>query len=131
MNNTVFQTIQLSNNGDTPIKFQFLDRQDTLFVCKPTRGVLQPNQHQLILFKFSPKEARVYRSAFKCVLNNSLANALDLTVTGIAEFPDLQIDNGANLYFKSTCVGSSSNRSFRIHNPTGIAVSFSVKLITF
>jgi hypothetical protein len=62
---TVFQTVQLRNSGDTPVKFFFAEDHTSHFSLKPNRGVLKPNQHQLIIFKFSPSEQKKYYHTFR------------------------------------------------------------------
>ena len=47
------------------------------------KGILQPNQFQLLVIKFAPTQAKTYKETFRCILNNSSSNSLELKVTGI------------------------------------------------
>ena len=83
---SVYRTVRVTNTGDTPVKFSFLEtlenigsslesRENPVFDVKPRVGVLHSNESRLIVFRFSPSEARVYEKALKCYFNSSLSNS--------------------------------------------------------
>jgi hypothetical protein len=92
---SVYRTVRVSNTGDTPVKFSFVDMTPaganvmspgigggTLlasdggapFSVKPRTGILHKNESKLIVFRFSPGEQRAYEHALKCFFNNGLTN---------------------------------------------------------
>lgn len=92
---TVYRTIRVSNTGDTPVKFAFMDsgslgggpgsigggtmlasRGGPPFSVKPRVGLLHKNESRLIVFRFSPGEQRIYEQALNCVFNSSAGNTL-------------------------------------------------------
>eukprot|EP01116_Phalansterium_solitarium_P004697 TRINITY_DN1576_c0_g1_i1.p1 TRINITY_DN1576_c0_g1~~TRINITY_DN1576_c0_g1_i1.p1 ORF type:complete len:1421 (-),score=622.22 TRINITY_DN1576_c0_g1_i1:141-4403(-) len=124
INTPVYQTIKLANKGDTPVKFDFTESGSDGITFTPSRGVLQANQYQLILFKFLPTEARSYKHVFQCMLNNNPESLIRLPAIGQGAVPELHVENAGRLYFKPTCVGASSVRTLMIKNPSPIPVTF-------
>lgn len=75
--------------GDTPVKFGFLDSGDDIlppvlnqlvggnsaFSVKPRCGLLRKNESQLMVFRFSPQEAKVYDRGLKCIFNSNMSNS--------------------------------------------------------
>jgi hypothetical protein len=112
------------------------------FTIEPRRGVLQPNQFQLLTAKFSPSQPNHYTEVLRCILNNSPANVLELlisgkmrsepllSVKGIGAQPELQIENNGSMYFKPTCIGVMSKRSFTLKNTSRIPIAFEVTVAT-
>lgn len=98
-----------------------------VFVVEPRRGVLQPNQFQLLTAKFSPTQAKQYTEKLRCVLNNS--NVLELLISGIGAQPELSIENSGAMYFKPTCIGVVSKRNFSLKNTCRIPISYEVNII--
>jgi hypothetical protein len=104
---SVYRTIRLTNTGDTPIMFSFVD--DTTgtnflqnnraiadsngslsvetigggvlptssggptFSVKPRVGMLQKNENLLVVFRFSPGEAKLYEQNMHIYFNGSIA----------------------------------------------------------
>lgn len=134
---SVYRTVRVSNTGDTPVKFAFMDGVNTgedrdlrgsPFSVKPRFGVLSKNESKLIVFRFNPSEQRAYEHALKCYFNSAFSNAQDFHVHGVGYFPQLSFDNNNTLVFKPTCVESVSRRSFKARNSSRISVNFEWKI---
>jgi hypothetical protein len=77
---SIYRTIRITNSGDTPVKFCFSATETSqneaestaqTFTVKPRRGLLARDQSQLIVFRFTPKEAIVYEQVLKAYFNDS------------------------------------------------------------
>lgn len=127
INESVYQIIQLRNRGHTLAKFDIEDLTSP-FSCKPTKGVLRPNQHQLIVVKFHPLQEGKYSAQLKCILNNSTINMFLMELVGYGETAKISLEDRGLLYFKGTCLGTKTQRLFHIKNTSGIPVDFTVWL---
>ncbi|KAJ3334134.1 hypothetical protein HDU76_008596 [Blyttiomyces sp. JEL0837] len=139
---SVYRTVRVSNTGDTPVKFTFMDIAGTgmtpakvgdgsggtdlssIFSVKPRIGVLHKNESRLIVFRFNPNEQRVYEQALKCYFNSALSNSHDLHVRGVGHFPQIVFENQNTLCFKPTCIGTVASRTFVARNTSHIFVNF-------
>ena len=126
---SVYLTTVLSNNGDTPVKFEFQDslhsfhlNEQKNIIVKPRVGIVPSGESQIIGLCFSAKEAKMYSESLLCILNDSPRNAVELHLTGSGNVPNVIMDK--NLYFKPTCVGAISQRSMEIQNASRIPVRF-------
>ncbi|KAJ3219527.1 hypothetical protein HDU67_000472 [Dinochytrium kinnereticum] len=128
---SVYRTVRVSNTGDTPVKFAFLEGASgsgvgsTLhgigggtplaseggapFSVKPRTGILHKSESKLIVFRFSPGEQR------------------DLHVRGVGYVPHISFENQNILCFRPTCIGSRSSRVFLVRNTSRITVDFEVR----
>ncbi|KAJ3105560.1 hypothetical protein HDU97_007902 [Phlyctochytrium planicorne] len=143
---SVYRTVRVSNTGDTPVKFSFLEGATGVssnsalygigggtplateggapFSVKPRTGILHKNESKLIVFRFSPGEERVYEQALKCFFNSTLGNSHDLHVRGVGHIPQILFENQNTLCFRPTCLGSRSSRVFTARNTSRISVDF-------
>ena len=135
---SVYRTVRVSNAGDTPVKFSFLDQISTkssksmelkkplAFAVKPRFGLLHSNESRLIVFRFAPTEQKLYENALKCFFNSSSTNSHDLQVRGEGFYSQLSFDNQNTLCFRPTCIGAVSKREFFARNNSRISVQFEV-----
>ncbi|KAJ3035518.1 hypothetical protein HDV00_003672 [Rhizophlyctis rosea] len=139
---TVYRTVRVSNTGDTPVKFAFMDnnfpggpgsigggtalatRGGPPFSVKPRVGLLHKNEARLIVFRFSPGEQRVYEQALNCVFNSSAGNTHDLQMRGVGYYPQLSFADHNALSFRPTCVGAIAQRKFEVRNASRISVNY-------
>lgn len=89
-----YQIASITNTGDTSLSYRFEFPAGSMFSCHPSRGVLRQEQTQLVVFRFRPTSVTTYRQVARCILNNSLSNALPIGMVGTASlasvsFPDL------------------------------------------
>ncbi|KAJ3221474.1 hypothetical protein HK099_003484 [Clydaea vesicula] len=172
---SVYRTIRITNTGDTPVMFSFLD--DTtgngiyhssknidsigslnyqtiggsvlpsssggpVFSVKPRVGMLQKNECQLIVFRFSPGEAGIFDQTLQIFFNGSFTNSYKVQVRGVGYFPLIEFEdyhssdaeNGGlvpysgfgnnSICFKPTCIGSAAKKNFIIKNLSRISVNY-------
>jgi hypothetical protein len=108
-----FRTLLLRNEGDTPIKFDF--EAEGPLTCKPSRGLLC-DEYQVVVFCMKPTAVRVSEQTVRVRINDDQRHTRKLTVIGSAEDPSVTLENEGTLYFKPTCLGTVSSRSFKIKN---------------
>lgn len=122
-----YRTLLLSNTGHNPIHFAFDDDPSGEFTCRPRTGLLA-NKYQLIVFKLTPSEAKTFKHTVKCKLNDADKFTQEVSLVGSAETPSLKLDNQGTVYFKATCLGTASTRSFQLKNTSRIPLRFSWKI---
>jgi len=76
----VYRTLRVTNTGDTPVNFSIkcrslfdhsnLDKDDT-FSVQPKNGMLLRQRSQIFVFRFHPKDFRIFESKIQFVFNNS------------------------------------------------------------
>src|SRR5690242_20286693 len=91
---SAYQIASITNTGDTSLSYRFEFPAGSMFSCNPARGVLRQEQTQLVVFRFRPTSVMTYRQVARCILNNSISNALPVGLVGTASlasvsFPDL------------------------------------------
>eukprot|EP01136_Pigoraptor_vietnamica_P041035 Opistho-1_new@13534 len=124
---TLFRTVVMRNDGDTPSKFELEDTsaQAHGFSVQPRKGILHPNQWQLLAFRFMPSESRRVEDTIRCRLNDSASNVMNVQVFGTAHAPSIDLETkGSAVYFKPTCVGGRSTRRLSIKNTAAIPTRF-------
>ncbi|OAJ44042.1 hypothetical protein BDEG_27330 [Batrachochytrium dendrobatidis JEL423] len=143
---SVYRTVQVTNLGDTFVKFSFLEnssqpntetnaisefnsKSNNVFSAKPQHGILHKGESRLIVFRFSPSEQKEYLQALKCYFNNSLGNSyasirLGLQMHGVGHYPRITFDGNGVLCFKPTCIGAIAVRHFVIRNTSRILVNY-------
>jgi hypothetical protein len=140
-----YQIMQISNTGDTTVKFSFLDvgtmkslriggdvafasNGGPVFSVKPRVGVLEKNEKKLIIFRFSPGDNRLFDEANICYFNNSIHSNYNLQTKGYGSYPSLIFDSINKISFKPTCLGSLSERKFSARNKSKVLLNFEWKI---
>ncbi|KAL9957579.1 hypothetical protein ACROYT_G034498 [Oculina patagonica] len=122
-----YRTLLLSNSGQNPIHFAFDEDPTGEFTCRPRTGLLT-DKYQLIVFKMTPTEAKTFKHTVKCKLNDADKFTQEISLVGSAETPSLKLSNQGTVYFKPTCLGTASTRTFEIKNTCRIPLRFSWKV---
>ena len=128
LGDSVYQTIRLRNNGDTPATFRFSEDGSGTFMARPDSGLIGMNRFVLVSLRFTPQRARLYRRKLRCILNNSSENTVDLILTGAGCQPEVEFVEGDSLYFQPTCVGLTSSRVFTVRNSSRVPLTFQWKI---
>jgi hypothetical protein len=138
---SVYRTVRVTNDGDTPAKFCFSDSSNPsssgiggdvqlasdggpIFSMKPKVGVLHPTESRLIVLRFSPSEQKIYDEIITCYFNDTESSRYDLQMHGYGFYPQITFDSV--LHFKPTCIGAVAERKFSIRNNSKIGVMFEV-----
>lgn len=122
-----YKTLLLSNTGHNPIHFAFDEDPLGEFTCRPRTGLLS-DKYQLIVFKMMPSAVKTFKRTAKCRLNDADKFTKEISLVGSAEAPCLKLSNQGMVYFKPTCIGTASTKSFEIKNTSRIPLSFSWKI---
>ena len=118
-----YQVVEMLNDADTPMRYQFDADQLGIYMVKPNNGLIMPQCAQLVAFKFWPKEAKRYKHTITCTMNGSALHAVEFTLVGKGNASAVTLDT-LHLQIKPTCVGSVATRTVVIHNPTGIPMYY-------
>ncbi|XP_071497349.1 cilia- and flagella-associated protein 65-like [Diadema antillarum] len=125
---SIYKTLLLSNEGTTPIHFNIPDDPSATFKVKPCSGLLR-DKHQLFVFRVTPTvKDKSLRHRFLCRLNDSDKHIQAIEALGSSEQPKVLLDTEGVLYFKSTCIGTSSRRSYKVKNTSRITLKYQWKV---
>ncbi|KAJ3087435.1 hypothetical protein HK102_011114 [Quaeritorhiza haematococci] len=143
--------VTISGSGDSGAMGSgggFSGESGGVFSVKPRLGVLNKNEARLLVFRFSPAEARVYRGVVKAIFNGSVANGVDIHIRGQGTYPAITFAPSINtsiavqavgakgsasgdlggtstvLFFKPTCVGATSVKQLWVRNTSKVFVEF-------
>lgn len=71
---SVYQSVILQNNSDTPVLYKCLQDSTNTFTAFPPVGLIPGKSFNIVAFEFSPKSARFFNFASQFIFNNSTAN---------------------------------------------------------
>jgi hypothetical protein len=119
------QTLALKNLAHTPLFFNMdTSLTDRVFSCKPMRGLVQPSAMQMVALRFMPEIPKSYESSIKAIFNTTPFYKADFPVAGTGFLPTLEMANNSTVYFKPTCVGSTSEMVYKVTNPSRMTTAF-------
>ncbi|XP_042192118.1 cilia- and flagella-associated protein 65 [Callorhinchus milii] len=121
---TAYRTVVFRNMGDLIIPFSLDIQNSPIITVKPTMGFVLPKAHQIFTFRAMPKEEKLCKHTVLLELNMLVMYRQKLHLMYSVERPLLKLDGDAYLYFKPTCVGTVSGRSYIIKNVTEIPLYF-------
>ncbi|XP_077997157.1 cilia- and flagella-associated protein 65-like [Glandiceps talaboti] len=124
---TVFRTLLLSNSGTTPIHYAFESDPTGTYSIKPNKGLLK-DKNQLFVIKMAPKTAKMHSNLLKVKLNDAEKHIHEVMLLGSAESPDVLLENEGCIYFKPTCIGTSSQRPYKMKNISRTPLKFEWKI---
>ncbi|XP_033103427.1 cilia- and flagella-associated protein 65-like [Anneissia japonica] len=123
INDCVYKTVLMTNTGTTPIRYKFDSDPSGSFLVKPCNGLLR-GKHQLFVFQMNPKQANVLKHGFNCYINDDPKYTKQLLACGSSETPEILLENKGTLFFKPTCIGTSSTRVYRVKNTSRVPLQF-------
>ncbi|KAK3591649.1 hypothetical protein CHS0354_040559 [Potamilus streckersoni] len=124
---SAYRTLLLSNTGTTPIQFDIQRDPANTFFVKPAKALLK-DSHQIFVVKATPAEVKTYKQKITLKLNDNVKYNQELEMWGSAEAPNVLLETQGEMYFKQTCVGTSSQRTYTIKNISRIPLMFEWKL---
>ncbi|XP_052814504.1 cilia- and flagella-associated protein 65-like isoform X2 [Mya arenaria] len=124
---STYRTLLMTNNGTTPILFDLQKDPSSTYTVKPAKALLKGGQ-QIFVVKFLPKEVKTYKHKLKMRLNDNTKYDKELQLVGSAEAPQVLLDTQGEMFFKPTCIGTSSKRTYAIKNVSRIPLRFEWKL---
>ena len=114
---SVFQTVQMTNRGDTPTTFAFESDPSRVFTIKPDNGVIEAGGFTLVAIRFTPNSVGQHRHTTTCLLNNSAMGAIKFQFSGLGSSPAIVMGTtDGTLFFKPTSTGIVSHRALKLHN---------------
>ncbi|XP_053386703.1 cilia- and flagella-associated protein 65-like isoform X2 [Mercenaria mercenaria] len=124
---STYRTILMTNTGTTPILFDLEKDPSNIFSVKPAKALMK-GQRQIYVVKISPKEVKTYKHKMKMRLNDNNKYDKELKLVGSAEAPQVLLETQGEMFFKPTCIGTSSKRTYSIKNVSRIPLRFEWKL---
>ncbi|KAH3749495.1 hypothetical protein DPMN_183993, partial [Dreissena polymorpha] len=122
-----YRTLLMRNTASTPILFDIEKDPSSTFSVKPSKALLKGEQ-QVFVVKILPKEVKTYKHKLTMRLNDNEKYNKELELVGSAEAPLVLLDTQGEIFFKPTCVGTSSKRTYMIKNVSRIPLRFEWKL---
>lgn len=88
INDSVYDTIKLSNPSDTPIYFKIGPEPTKAFRVYPKIGLIEPKSFCIVGIQFTPKQYKTYKSNLSIILNDMPgASNIKLPLLGICTSP--------------------------------------------
>ncbi|XP_044294405.1 cilia- and flagella-associated protein 65 [Varanus komodoensis] len=127
-NITTYRSMLLRNVGTTSISFKMSREKCPSVLVKPSCGCIAPGAHQIFILSTCPVETSIQLHILSLHLNFWPLYTQEISLQSNAEPLVLLLENDGSLYFKPTCVGTSSSRTFTIKNLTRLSMLFRWKL---
>jgi hypothetical protein len=126
---SVYQTVQLVNNSDTPIYYKLLPDPSRTFRIFPSTGLIEGKSFALICFEFNPKVQRSYSFVTQCILNHTASFQTKLQLIGYCYVPSILLEGENKIYYPPTFMGVESKEKLAIKNESLVQCDVSVTLI--
>ncbi|XP_028409059.1 cilia- and flagella-associated protein 65-like [Dendronephthya gigantea] len=122
LQNTSYRTFAIANTSSNPVRFIFDRDPSGTFRCKPSQGIIRDNL-QLVMLRYEALEMEAKKLSLCCHFNNEEKFDQEFTLIGSTESTRVHLEHEL-LYFRPTCVGNSSKRTFGVQNKSRIPISF-------
>jgi hypothetical protein len=73
-NESVYQTIQISNTSDTPVYYKILQDSTKTFKAFPSVGLIHGKSFGIVCFEFNPRQPREFNFQAQCIYNHNPSN---------------------------------------------------------
>ena len=127
-NESVYQTIQISNTSDTPVYYKLLQDNTNTFKSYPSYGLIQGQSFAIICFEFNPKFPRNYNFLAQCIFNHNPSNVQKINLVGHCYEPSIRLSNEEKLFFPPTFVGVSTKQNMFVKNEARIPLQYEWKV---
>ncbi|XP_026521138.1 cilia- and flagella-associated protein 65 [Notechis scutatus] len=127
-NVTTYRSMLLCNVGTTAICFNIGREKCPSILVKPSCGYVIPGAHQIFFLSTCPTETTIQQHTLLLHLNFWSSFTQEIFLQSNAEPLALLLEGDGNLYFKPTCVGTCSSRTFTIKNGTRLPMLFRWKI---
>eukprot|EP00357_Protocruzia_adherens_P031746 CAMPEP_0115013128 /NCGR_PEP_ID=MMETSP0216-20121206/25201_1 /TAXON_ID=223996 /ORGANISM="Protocruzia adherens, Strain Boccale" /LENGTH=1245 /DNA_ID=CAMNT_0002382423 /DNA_START=124 /DNA_END=3861 /DNA_ORIENTATION=+ len=121
---SVYQTLQLTNDSDTPVYYRLVEDPGKNFRYFPYIGLIAPKSFALVAVEFAPKTAREFRYNVQVVLNHSHSNTRTVQLMGHCNDPSLYVANGSKMYFAPSSTNVIAKQSLMIQNTSKIPIDY-------
>ncbi|XP_034289620.1 cilia- and flagella-associated protein 65 isoform X1 [Pantherophis guttatus] len=127
-NVSTYCSMLLRNVGTTAISFNIGREKCPSVLVKPSCGYIIPGAHQIFFLSTCPTETTIQQHTLLLNLNFWSSFTQEIFLQSNAEPLALLLEGDGNLYFKPTCVGTCSSRTFTIKNCTRLPMLFRWKI---
>ncbi|KAM6460482.1 cilia- and flagella-associated protein 65 isoform 3-T4 [Liasis olivaceus] len=127
-NVTTYRSMLLCNVGTTAISFNMGREKCPSVLVKPSCGYIIPGAHQIFFLSTCPTETTIQQHTLLLHLNFWSSFTQEIPLQSSAEPLALLLEGDGSLYFKPTCVGTCSSRTFTIKNCTRLPMLFRWKI---
>lgn len=147
---SAYRTMVMGNMGDTPIMYDLTSSlmplagltvcgrsrcgppddqaaDQKIFAVKPSKGILKSG-YQVFTVRMTPKTVNSFSRDLLLRLNDNEKYDQTVHLCGSAESADVFLDGEGTMYFKPTCVGTSSTRTYGFKSVSRIPLRFQWKL---
>ncbi|KAH0621232.1 hypothetical protein JD844_022312 [Phrynosoma platyrhinos] len=127
-NTTTYLSVLFCNVGSTAINFHMDREKCPAVLVKPNCGSIAPGAHQIFLLSTCPVDTSTQHHILSLHLNFCSSFTKEIHLKSRAEPLVLLLESDGNLYFRPTCVGTFSSRTFTIKNCTRLPMLFRWKI---
>ncbi|KAK7484650.1 hypothetical protein BaRGS_00024058, partial [Batillaria attramentaria] len=120
---TAYRTVLLTNAGTTPLMYSMQKDPSNTYSFKPQRGLLT-SAYQIFVVRILPEKVQTYKQELTMRLNDNEKYDQTMQLWGSAESPDVILESEGCMYFKPTCVGTASKKTYTIKNVSRIPLRF-------
>nr|XP_020647832.1 cilia- and flagella-associated protein 65 isoform X1 [Pogona vitticeps] len=125
---TTYCSMLISNVGSTAISFRMSREKCPSLLVKPSCGYIAPGAHQILVLSTCPADTSPQQHILSMQLNFSSEFNEEIILQSQAEPLILLLEGDGKLYFKPTCVGTTSSRTCTIKNCSRLSVRFRWKI---
>ncbi|XP_073160973.1 cilia- and flagella-associated protein 65 isoform X1 [Lepidochelys kempii] len=127
-NTNTYRSVLLWNVGTSPITFCMNQDICPSVLVKPCSGSVAPGAHQIFLLSTQPVDMATHQHILSLQLNSYPKYTQEILLRSNGESLLLLLEGDGNLYFKPTCVGTSTTRTYTIKNCTRLPMHFKWKI---
>uniref|UniRef100_A0A8C3S3X0 Coiled-coil domain containing 108 n=1 Tax=Chelydra serpentina TaxID=8475 RepID=A0A8C3S3X0_CHESE len=127
-NTNAYRSVLLWNVGTSPITFCMNQDICPSVLVKPCSGYVAPGAHQIFLLSTQPADMATHQHILSLQLNSYPKYTQEIPLRSSGESLLLLLEGDGNLYFKPTCVGTSTTRTYTIKNCTRLPMHFQWKI---
>lgn len=120
---SAFRTVLLTNTATTPLMYNLAKDPSNTFSFKPQRGLLSTH-FQIFVVRILPEKVQTYKQELIMRLNDNDKYDQIMQLSGSAESPDVFLESEGCMFFKPTCVGTASHKSYTIKNVSRIPLRY-------
>ncbi|CAM5146835.1 unnamed protein product [Eretmochelys imbricata] len=128
LNTNTYRSVLLWNVGTSPITFCMNQDICPSVLVKPCSGYVAPGAHQIFLLSTQPVDMATHQHILSLQLNSYPKYTQEILLRSNGESFLLLLEGDGNLYFKPTCVGTSTTRTYTIKNCTRLPMHFKWKI---
>ena len=127
-NESVYQTLQITNTSDTPVYYKILQDSTETFKSFPQVGLINGKSFGIVCFEFNPKAPRDYNFTAQLIFNHNPTNVNKINLIGHCYEPALKLSNDQKLFFPPIYKGVSSKQQVNLKNESRIPLKYEWKV---